>query len=922
TCVASPNVTVSCEAFDPTFQAYGGIASQSCSVDSVTTTVSYSLFDTLCSRGTITRLFNVYNGAGQSGQCTQKIVSNYNQDYFIRFPNDVIVTSCDTTGVYGTPVFFGEDCEQFSITYTDEIFDVVPDACYKIDRTWTIYNECTYDPLLPRIIVPNPNPVAQSNHPDNLLGPTVSPIQTPGDPWKTTQSKINPTDQFPTNFAIFYDPAANGYQYKQIIKVIDNEDPVIENCYGQAGQIVDDVSNNNNQLWNAQYWFDPLHISSDLCEGAADIGIVATDACSREQLSVEFQLLLDLNGDNVRETVINSTQLPPSNTVYFNNVSGNSETRQFDFRPVPANQKWRFAKQEIISGNRRMVNIRFNSESQPANYVPVQLPYGNHKIKWFVKDACLNESVCEYNIIIRDVKAPTVLCQSGVNVNMLVFQQAPLSTLDLLQYQEDNCTPSQFLVEGLRKSGTGFGFPLDNSGNPVTTIEFGCDELGPQMVELWSRDRYGNSGVCLTTVNIVDNSDNCSIDQSVDVSGKITTELNDGIVDVAINIESGIGQFTPPFSLLPGNHTDTLGNYTISGSVPIASSFTIRPFNDDFPLNGLTTFDLVLISKHILGIEALGSPLKLIAADANRSNSITTSDIVELRKLILGIYNFLPNNDSWRFIPKSYTFPNPLNPFAPPFPDSIRVVELLSDMTNGNFWGVKIGDVNNTVESNATAQPDDRQAKPVYFDLLSDHAEKVQSGDIIDLRLQAAEALQGCQFTLDFNGLELLEIVPAEHVGQEHFARFPEKNSITFAWEKGGTPAFGFKVRAREAGELHQKLSISSNITKAEAYPSKNPSVIGWPIIRGREMQGFELYQNQPNPFFGSTEIRFNLPEASEATLEVTDMSGRVIYTHTGYYQQGMHLLKLEKDAVDVRGVLYYRLQTPTYSAQRKMVRL
>lgn len=230
---------------------------------------------------------------------------------------------CDQLRHYGRlwdTGLFGEDCEQFSITYTDEIFDVVPDACYKIDRTWTIYNECTYDPLLPRIIVPNPNPVAQSNHPDNLLGPTVSPIRTPSNPWKTTQSKINPTDQFPTNFAIFYDPAANGYQYKQIIKVIDNEDPVIENCYGQAGQIVDDVSNNNNQLWNAQYWFDPLHVSSDLCEGTADIGIVATDACSREQLSVEFQLLLDLNGDNVRETVINSTQLPPSNTVYFNNV--------------------------------------------------------------------------------------------------------------------------------------------------------------------------------------------------------------------------------------------------------------------------------------------------------------------------------------------------------------------------------------------------------------------------------------------------------------------------------------------------------------------------------------------------------------------------------------------------------------------------
>jgi hypothetical protein len=70
----------------------------------------------------------------------------------------------------------------------------------------------------------------------------------------------------------------------------------------------------------------------------------------------------------------------------------------------------------------------------------------------------------------------------------------------------------------------------------------------------------------------------------------------------------------------------------------VAADFTITPVKDDNPLNGVTTYDLVLMSKHILGIEPLGSPYKMIAADANKSNSITTFDIVELRKLILGIY--------------------------------------------------------------------------------------------------------------------------------------------------------------------------------------------------------------------------------------------------------------------------------------------
>ena len=62
--------------------------------------------------------------------------------------------------------------------------------------------------------------------------------------------------------------------------------------------------------------------------------------------------------------------------------------------------------------------------------------------------------------------------------------------------------------------------------------------------------------------------------------------------------------------------------------------YRIVPYKNDDPLNGVSTFDLVLINKHILGVELLNSPYKMIAADANKSNYISTFDIVELRKLL------------------------------------------------------------------------------------------------------------------------------------------------------------------------------------------------------------------------------------------------------------------------------------------------
>jgi hypothetical protein len=125
--------------------------------------------------------------------------------------------------------------------------------------------------------------------------------------------------------------------------------------------------------------------------------------------------------------------------------------------------------------------------------------------------------------------------------------------------------------------------------------------------------------------------------------------------------------------------------------------FTVTPTKDGNDLNGVSTYDLVLISKHILGIETLGSPYKMIAADANSSESITTFDIVEIRKLILGIYNEFPNNTSWRFVPASYSFPNPSFPFQPQFPEIGDQIDIDASQSNKvDFVAIKVGDVNNT----------------------------------------------------------------------------------------------------------------------------------------------------------------------------------------------------------------------------------
>ena len=140
--------------------------------------------------------------------------------------------------------------------------------------------------------------------------------------------------------------------------------------------------------------------------------------------------------------------------------------------------------------------------------------------------------------------------------------------------------------------------------------------------------------------------------------------------------------------------TDNAGNYLFN-DVPSGLSYTITPSYSGSALNGVTTYDMVLFSKHLLGTQDLDSPWKIIAGDANKSNTFTTFDMVDIRKVILGINPKFPNVPSWRFFPANAAFSDPLKPFSAPLPPEVININNLQQPFNGaDFIGVKIGDAN------------------------------------------------------------------------------------------------------------------------------------------------------------------------------------------------------------------------------------
>ncbi|MCB1584612.1 MAG: hypothetical protein KDI92_16265, partial [Xanthomonadales bacterium] len=87
-------------------------------------------------------------------------------------------------------------------------------------------------------------------------------------------------------------------------------------------------------------------------------------------------------------------------------------------------------------------------------------------------------------------------------------------------------------------------------------------------------------------------------------------------------------------------------------------------------------------------------PYKMIAADVNNSKSITTLDLIMLRRLLLGMDIEFEANTSWRFVRLDYAFPEPSNPWAEPFPERIDINGLpAAGAQNLDFVAVKVGDV-------------------------------------------------------------------------------------------------------------------------------------------------------------------------------------------------------------------------------------
>jgi len=547
-------------------------------------------------------------------------------------------------------------------------------------------------------------------------------------------------------------------------------------------------------------------------------------------------------------------------------------------------------------------------------------PFGVHMVTYRVEDLCGNISTCSFTMEVHDAKKPTPICANGLAVELMADQVngGGMITLQPAMFDLgsfDNCT-----------SAADLEFEL-------TPSFFDCEDVGTNVVYLYVTDAAGNTDFCETYVQIQDNMVICPDPLSANVGGNIATPAGGGLNNVTVDV-SGNGPFTPSVT------TGANGQFQFF-DLSLGSDYTFTPIHDTGYLNGVTTYDLVLMTQHILNVQLFDTPYKFIAGDINNNGAVTTADVVLLRKLILQIITEFPDNNSWRFVDKDYVFPNPQNPFTPQFPEFFNINNLADDYGNVDFVAVKIGDVNGTAITNATGDTEDRGMTGELTFLLDD--QKVQAGETFEVPFRANNFinLYGYQFAMRFDAADMeltnIEMGDLTNLTETNFGLTRlDEGIITTSWDNtknilhdNNTILFTLTFKANTDLTLSDAIRISKSTIPAEAYQGTDGSTVELLDIglqfenqSGVAEVGFELMQNNPNPFTESTTIGFRLPESGPATLTVYDMSGKILATVSNSYTEGYHEITLSKDELGTAGVLFYQLETQGQTATRRMVRL
>lgn len=369
------------------------------------------------------------------------------------------------------------------------------------------------------------------------------------------------------------------------------------------------------------------------------------------------------------------------------------------------------------------------------------------------------------------------------------------------------------------------------------------------------------------------------------VTGGISTTKGNGLAGVTINFSGG-----KDTTIVSGE----FGTFE-TGTLLADETYTVALEKNDDVANGVTTLDIVLASKHILGIEEFDQAFQSIAADVNNSGGVTTFDLVLMRQVILGSRTEFPGRPSWIFEPSEVE------------------ITSLQELGALAFRATKIGDLNESANPNGLLVGTDRNRSGVLNITALD--QEFKAGEQVNVALNGINfrGLQGFQFTFNFdaNMLRLNDLNAGNlsdfSVGNINL-NFKDSGLFSTSWNGAilneSPTLFELSFTALADGSLSELLSINSDLTTSEGYNADGEILDVQLSFESKATISKSVMSLYPNPT-ESDELflTFETPKPQKIKIQLSNISGQSIRNFDFDLAEGAQFLNL--DIADLQAGVY-----------------
>jgi photosystem II stability/assembly factor-like uncharacterized protein len=370
-------------------------------------------------------------------------------------------------------------------------------------------------------------------------------------------------------------------------------------------------------------------------------------------------------------------------------------------------------------------------------------------------------------------------------------------------------------------------------------------------------------------------------------------------------------------------------------------NYQIMPKRTIDPRDGVSTYDIVLISRYLLGVDTntFASPIKLIAADVNGDGSVDGADLLSLRRFILHIDNRFRSVPQWVFVPKTYTIPA-TPPRLSEIPQSYFFNPYaLRNLTPFSFWAIKMGDVNNSyVPNDDFRSPNDDVTTRSEGVVLTTENVFLEEGMVYELTLRTTKPKQfiGFQGTFEVKNGGNTEGVEFLNAESKMLKNFGENNindakngQITFSWNAANNQKFEanaalltLRIKAQKSGQLSEFLQLNSTLTPATVFDEQgNEQRLSLQFEKTNPNLTVEA---QPNPFTDNVNVKISQNTEGAVQYSIFDNLGNLVFKNKQNMPRGVSNLRLNAAAINVvkSGIYFLKIETNEGSKTIKLSKI